>query len=352
MPVTAPPNPLDVIDTEFIDATLAAMEGQFAVSATAAAAGAGGVGAGGVLLVVTAGALLTYDLVNWKPWNNFWVSAGAKLNDVWHKATNFLFGGGGVSLDTVSQMIQFANHVQMRAARQLFSNTFGRVMAGQAGLVAAMRRLTAVVRNNALATNQMFSYAQSFALRVGQSIEARAIGREAAILQRAESYARAIVQQEIRAATQTIVAPLQREIISLRGEVASLMHQQQLQNLKINKHIIPEVTLALATATAAAKIANQVRTWVDDCGEPMCQTQGPKTDWGKLFRKFGPKALWLLLAAVAASDPQEVEKLAEEFGQTFGPILAHWTEGYLGLISGGISSDVGTVGKGVGQFTL
>lgn len=58
--------------------------------------------------------------------------------------------------------------------------------------------------------------------------------------------------------------------------------------------------LLTPTITAAAAAAASATNWIDDCGEPMCQTQGPKTDLGK-FLKALKVAEWAALIAELAA---------------------------------------------------
>lgn len=352
MGAAQPINPLDVINVEEMDAQIYYLETYFTGTAAAVAAGGGAVAAGGVMLVFTAGALLTYDLLGNKQWNHFWVGVGGRLNDVWHKASDFLFGGHGVSLDTVGQMIQLAQHISMRASRQLITNAMGRIMVAQAGLIANMRRLAVAINHNVLTTQGLVNNARRYAHDVAGAVEARAIQREAARAVQMVHYVNAAVAADYQHVLTGVWKPLQQEIITLNGELKDLQKQVTAQKSLINGDLIPKVLAASVASGIAIKIATAAKAWQDDCGEPMCAVQGPKTDWGKLFKRFGPKALYVLLAAVAAADPQAVEGVAKEFADTFGPTLSHWTENWIGLVGGDRSADERKVGAGVGTISI
>lgn len=352
MPVTAPANPADVIDLTAYDGLIEDLETAFVGTGTAAAAGGGATVAGGGLLIISAGLLLDYDLLNNKHWNNFWTGVGARLSDVFSRAGSFLFGGSGPTIDEIRLAINYGLHLNMRATRQLVSNTAGRLISAQGATVGAIRNVARVVNNNWIHAQSLVNGAKVFALTLTHSAEVRAIQREAALQMRMTHYVQSAIANEARALTHAIVTPLQHEIVTLRGQVHDLTREAAALKLQINGSIVPKVTLAVATATAAAKIAQKTATWVDDCGEPMCETQGPKTDWGKLFRRFGPTALWVLLSAVAASDPKEVERAAIGFADTFGSTLEHWANSYLGIISGSNAGDVTKVGSGVGEINI
>lgn len=347
-PVT---NPLDVIDLPALEqeeSIIAAYETEFAGTASAAAAGAGGVTAGGALLVLSAGALLDYDLLNNKGWNHFWGHVGSRLTDVFSAAGSFLFGNKGLDLDSVRLAIGFGLHLNMRAMRQLLSNSLGKVMAAQAALVASMRQMAKVVNHNALTTNTLFQAARAYALQVASGVEARAVGREHALEQRAAHYARAAAHDAVVALQHTVIHPLQTEVVTLRGKVNDLSKENASLRAKVEKVAIPDAALALSVARAASKAITPIATEVQECLEPMCETQGPNTDWGKLFRLFKPDLLLLMLTAVAALDPEVVEKAAEGAADAFGPILDTWAKKYVGLVAGGPGSILGDVAHEIG----
>jgi hypothetical protein len=116
---------------------------------------------------------------------------------------------------------------------------------------------------------------------------------------------------------------------------------------------------ALATATKAeteiqslTKRVTAMEKWVDDCGEPVCETVGPKTDWGKLLKRFAPKLIWLLLAEIAATHPEELEKATVELVNTLAPVLEGWAKSYLGFGGGSQSGAVKTVENKIGTSDL
>lgn len=102
---------------------------------------------------------------------------------------------------------------------------------------------------------------------------------------------------------------------------------------------------ALKAAQAAQQALN------DECTTPMCEVVGPKTDWGKWLKRFGPLAIWAMLAAVAAEDPHAVESLATELADTLGPVLETWV-GTFAFGSGGFPSQPGKVGGAIGGNPL
>lgn len=105
-----------------------------------------------------------------------------------------------------------------------------------------------------------------------------------------------------------------------------------------------------AVGAIAASIATAI-TWIEDCGAPMCDTVGPKTDWGKWLKLFGPLALWSMLAAVAAEDPAAIESGAEGLAQMLGPVLEHWVTTFA-LGGGSFPAQPSPVGGAIGSNPL
>lgn len=98
----------------------------------------------------------------------------------------------------------------------------------------------------------------------------------------------------------------------------------------INDAVHSEALRRAAAVGAIAATVAGVLDWIDNCGEPTCDVVGPRSDWGKWLNKFGPLALWAMLAAVASEDPDAIARLAEQLAATLGPVLESWTTGWLG----------------------
>lgn len=107
---------------------------------------------------------------------------------------------------------------------------------------------------------------------------------------------------------------------------------------------------AAAIAGVVAAVAT-ITTWIEECGEPTCATVGPRTDWGRWLKLFGPTAIWAMLAAVAAEDPSRIEDLAQTLGETLGPILEGWVTTFA-LGGGGFAPQPSDVGGAIGRNPL
>lgn len=104
---------------------------------------------------------------------------------------------------------------------------------------------------------------------------------------------------------------------------------------------------AIATAIAAAAAAAAAATeWIDDCGEPMCQVQGPKTDLGKLLKGLGlalDAALFVDLANAKEGDVADaITRIATKASDVIGTFERDF-------ISGG-STLAGTITDELGQL--
>ena len=80
------------------------------------------------------------------------------------------------------------------------------------------------------------------------------------------------------------------------------------------------VQRAAAIAGIAASVA-AITTWIDDCGEPMCQVQGPKTDLGKLFKALQLAADAALLAELASMNETELIALIQSIAARTGAAI-------------------------------
>lgn len=105
----------------------------------------------------------------------------------------------------------------------------------------------------------------------------------------------------------------------------------------------------LAEIATVAGVATAVAEWVKECGDEMCSTVGPKTDWGKLLKRFAPTAILAMLGAIAAENPQAVEAAAEELAHVIGPVLSSWVEQWA-VGGGGFPSQPSEVGGALGRL--
>lgn len=309
------------------------------------------IGALPAVAIVAAGAKLETALLNNQHWDDFWIAQGARLNNVWHSLGNFLFHRGNApSLDTVNQLIQLSMHVNMRAARQLVTTLASHSVAVESrlykGVLSVAKGVDALQRWTVARTTQVQNQAHAELTTVAGSLERYADGKAHDALVGAHTLDAALRAELIRDVINPIksdLAKLQHSVQTGAGSVASL-------STLIHTHVLPELATATAAAAAAKALATKAQEWEDDCGEPMCETVGPKTNWGKLFKRFDAALLWALLAAIAAESPEEIEHAAEDFARLIGPPLDRWASSWLGLSDDDRAAATREVGGDVGSI--
>lgn len=301
--------------------------------------------------IVLGGIEVERALLNNEHWDNFWLGIGGRLTDVWNSASNLLFGHHAtVSVDTVRSMTNYALHVSLRTTRQLVTG-----LAAQTSVIQSRLYKGVVAVANAVGNLSTWTTAQLNHLRALEVADVTAARHYAEAL---SHNAAAGLAGQLDARVNALRAELIRDILNpLHVQVTNLVHTVEDVRVTANTSkwiadhkLLPGLAAATLLAGEAAKLARVAKQWEDDCGEPMCQTVGPKTDWGKLFKRFDAAAILALLTALAATDPSEIEHAAEEFGRTFGPLLSTWASGWLGLSGGDVSHIPGEVAHGVGSI--
>lgn len=301
--------------------------------------------------IVAAGAKLETTLLQNQGWDNFWIHAGGKLSDAWHAAGNFLFGGGssGPSLQTVADLINLGMHTTMRGVRQLTGQIDAKRIAGdeklrqQGNTLAKLSRARAVNAHNELLHVDHNAHVRETQLQ--QWTDARVHNAGVAADARTDAKIAALQEWTITHIAQPLSDRLdQTTVVAQQARVSA--HNAGLR-----------VDSLAATVGAAVALLHQmepqlakVLTETEQCTEPMCDYMGPKSDWGKLLKQFGPKLIWALLAELAALHPDEVEKVAEKLAGGLGPVLEHFAEAWIGILPGGTGGDVQTVEGSVGSF--
>ena len=250
----------------------------------------------------------------------------------------------------VAGLIRLSMHVNMRSTRQLITGSLARVGAVEGALYKGVKAVANQVRNLTQFTvnhlNQLRAdmragdasvrhYAEGLSHNVAASIDAR--------IAQATGALRAEMIRDILNPMRSAEADMEHRLHDARVRLAGMEHQ-------IRDYVRPELGKVTITAGAALALARAAKKWEDDCGEPMCQTVGPKTDWGKLLKRFGPTAIFALLAAIAAENPDAVEKVATELADALGPALSTWAESWLGLASGDRDAIGRKAGETVGHF--
>lgn len=303
-------------------------------------------------LVVASGALFEESLRRNPKWDHFWRDKGESLDKVW----NGLFGGGGEPKATLADV-----HVRINAnnvlRNQINSARDTRNLALVMGAHARVNRL-AKVHNVAWSTTNAASQARDAQERAQRIAGDKAVVNHAnQLYNRAAQYANATRAQAIAQARldaqREIRDPLQRQITGLQAQIEQLQ-----RSTAAHMEAVAKAVVAAALAPVAAHVAtlagqvSKIQTETTECTEPMCEVVGPKSDWGKLLKRFGPTAIWAMLAAIAASDPKAVEAAAEDVAMALGPVLSKWVEAFVGIVPGGTHAQPSEVSHELGSNPL
>lgn len=254
-------------------------------------------------------------------WDNAWKHFGSDLLD----GLAGLTGHGGVSSEVKLYVADYVQHRfivqrqreatmnQMWAAMHVQSMRRLNVIANDLARVnKAAHNADKAVLHNAhvyadLQRAAAIRYADARAHGVGVAAEAYA--RKLAVAN--QTYAHSIAAQAERNANRHTTGAINGLRHDLEGFTAGAVA------VGVATHLKP-ITEALAALKAQV---GKLQTENDECTQPMCEMVGPKSDWGKLLKRFAPKAIFALLALLAAEHPDEVAKAAAELGSALGPVL-------------------------------
>lgn len=273
------------------------------------------------------GARVETALLNNEHWDNFWIGIGGKLNDVWHSATDFLFGGQGVSLDTVGQMIQLSAAQSRRFTRQLYTKITAYAAASQATTsklaMAVARGLSALDAKVNNVGNFLGAQIENYYERGKHYTDVISARVEARVNKRILDTAAGVEHW----ASANIAKPLLHEIGKVEHELHGLEDGLgRIIDSRVHAIIDSPIAHLTALSAAAALAIKALEKEATDCGVPICETVGPKTDWGKWLKRFAPTAIWLMLAEVAAENPDAVRDAATGLADALGPVLSVWVE--------------------------
>ena len=285
------------------------------------AAGAGVVGGGTVVAVAASSIALAEGIRQIPGWDNFAQHVGLGILDG-------LFGLGSHPSLTPEVKLYVADYVQHRFINQRqreatqFNMLHGQLIK-QAKSIGALsttalrlNKAAELARVHAQANAATYTdrrvaaaiaYANARAHNVGVASEAHADRGDAATRKYAHDIA-AQAQRNAEAHTTHVADHLRAEIMAATAAATAAT---------VAAHLRP-ITQALS---ALQSQVGKLQTENDECTQPMCETLGPKTDWGKLLKRFAPKAIFALLALIAAEHPDEVAKVSAELGAALGPVL-------------------------------
>lgn len=131
--------------------------------------------------------------------------------------------------------------------------------------------------------------------------------------------------------TNNVYIPLQHQIAVERVTRTQQVRTITQTDLPALEHRLDaKLAPTIATVAAIAPVVVGLAKWVADCGEPMCQTQGPKTDLGKLLKGLKIAALAAFLAELAALDENGLDGLISSITKLSGGILDDFESVFMG----------------------
>lgn len=298
---------------------------QAAIDAAAAEAVAGSVAAvaavGAPAAIIAAGAATTYTLVNWKPWSNFWEGVGGRVTDWFHAGTSFLFGGAAISIATVHGMIQLALHGANAYTRELFvqgsvaAHAMIHVLAhGLDAVRIDVHRLVgsvvSVAHDGLVHLLQAEAFAQSYT-----DAHLRKLLQDVVSLDlRTASNVERWVQTDIASPILREIGRVDAKVGAIAGSLGALIEAEATR-------IVNARTAALAAALAALGVSvASIAAEIEQCVQPMCESFGPKTDLGRLFKLLSVLKWTAILAALETTNVHDLERLAATVAGTEGRI--------------------------------
>jgi hypothetical protein len=142
--------------------------------------------------------------------------------------------------------------------------------------------------------------------------------------------------------------PLHQRI--LQEDIERHADTAQIRNTAIPTALQPlqhNITSVAAIATTALAAANAVKTWIDDCGAPMCDALGPKSKLGNLLKALEPLLALLAGVEVAHLTEHDLESLADKLASVDMSSLTSFMDAF---VEGG--ETVGTAaGDILGELT-
>lgn len=306
-----------------------------------------------VALPLTIGAYVETTLLKNEHWDNFWIHAGANLNNWWHTSANFLFGAPSVTMHEVGQAINLSQHLTMRAVKQLYSRVTAKATAGITNLARVARFQQHEISQLARGHLALSKWTASHILGAIQAAEVysnRQLNKYKTDVNNRLNVERLRAQQW---ATDHILRPVQTALSAVNDRVsmvqASIPTVAKAVALPLIATAVAPLTKTLTQHSARLKALEQE---AKTCTEPMCETFGPKSDWGKLLKKYKPALFYALLAELALLNPDEVGRASVDLAEGLGPVLEHWVAKYIGILPGGTHDQPSEVTHAIGHNPL
>lgn len=240
-----------------------------------------------------------------------WSDVSSWVSDRWHNITDFFSGGFTLGWDEVKSLVDVALSAEQTAWASFVStleawiNTSVGFLEGAISDTAtwAMTQVADIygaidtVFDQALRDllNSVYGIDQALARQWWDTVQA-IDGAEANLRAWAIDNIYHPLLVDVLTGVAQVEADLKADVRALEGTIADL-----------NVGDIAGLAARLGAIAAAISV---VESWVNDCGEPMCEQMGPKTDWSKLLKVLNVAGMLALLTSVGTLTESQLEQLA------------------------------------------
>lgn len=254
-----------------------------------------------------------------------WSDVASWVSDRWHSLTGVFGGAVGIGWDEIKNFMDITLSAEQTAWASFISTLEAWINAGVAHLTAAVLDLGHFTVAQVIGLyDDVASVEQTVIGLLNQEvlgIEGRITGLEHLI----EGTISGVVHLLQTWAIDNIYTPLLDDVRTLERDLVVSIDTIRTDVERYARDLVSAETLERIAAIAgiAAAVAT-ITTWIAECGEPMCQELGPKTDLGKLLKALNLAADTLLLAELASlTEPQLValiDQVASKLGQLVGDV--------------------------------
>lgn len=251
-----------------------------------------------------------------------WEDVRSWVSDRFHSLLNFGSTVAGVTFQDVTNIVDVAESVAQTAWASFVTELTGWISAGLNDVGSLTLDVMLTARRDAV---WLYDYINGAIDGTISLTEGAIRGIDATIATQWEDTVAAIdyVGNLIKSwAIDNIYSPLLDDVTSL-GDRTLVGLETVLADAKayaddLVKSETAERIAAIAGIAAAVAAAT---AWIDDCGEPMCEQLGPKTDLGKLLKALNLAADALLLAQLGALTDQQLVALINEIAAKLGQLI-------------------------------
>lgn len=240
-----------------------------------------------------------------------WSDVSGWVSDAWHGITGFFSGGFTMGWDEVKSLVDVALQYEQTAWASFVSTLESWVNETTSFLEDAISAAEGLAISISI---DVWMELQTAIDNLGAAVIGAVYGIDQALARQWWDTVQAIDNAEANLRTwaiDNIYHPLLQDVwntisvldTEIKADVRAL--EREIAGLDVGDIAGLAARLgALAAAVAA------VTTWVEDCGAPMCEQMGPKTDWSKLLKVLNVAGMLALLTSIGGLTEAELEQLA------------------------------------------